>query len=502
MASSELRTHQAKSISNNYGSRPTVTGLLQRVPIADQFQRLLHSLPSVPPGGGQSPFVVDNCLKLNAQPPSLSRTAAPEFVIADHQRPQPQAGACRSFRPTIGWLTSARQYQLYQHWQVLYGDITTTVEIGVEFKTTLSAFETRLRATIGTMNMTTTRTALRCLAWVNPNDHTTLRLCFVSKQIPQAVERPLVHSALLLLATLFRIRADFLEILNDNQSARSYRLNQLPTDNVVAIRPKPSRLARQLFEMSFGRLRAFGLKRTLQPEIPTFHCFPGTLTEKFVVGCNGRTGDPEIHTDHIPIGNELYIGQGHDHMQPEPAPAIDQVSTVKAYALFQQANRIRIQLQRQQLPAMSRCQRNAISKDCIRTLVISNGTVFTFGTTHWFEGWSRFPESQGLCNLLGIFPLPFHLPSQRRLDRFCCFRSGRNYQLGRQLWVVCAQWIVSRLVQFHAILFTLLPTVHSNGIEAGRILLHGFRQNCMLLLCGQKWKTDRALHKAILAQIF
>lgn len=85
MASSGLRTHQAKSISNNDGSRPTVSGLLQRVPIADQFQRLLHSLPSVPPGGGQSPFVVDNCLKLNAQPPSLSRTAAPEFMISNNE---------------------------------------------------------------------------------------------------------------------------------------------------------------------------------------------------------------------------------------------------------------------------------------------------------------------------------------------------------------------------------------------------------------------------------
>jgi hypothetical protein len=33
-------------------------------------------------------------------------------------------------------------------------------------------------------------------------------------------------------------------------------------------------------------------------------------------------------------------------------------------------------------------------------------------------------------------------------------------------------------------------------------LLHGFRQNRFLFRCGQKWKTDRALHKAILAQIF
>jgi len=85
MASSKLRTHHGKSIRNSEGGRSKITGLLRRVPTADQFQRLPHSLLSVPQGGGQSPFVVDNCLKLNIQPPSLSRTAAPEFIIINNE---------------------------------------------------------------------------------------------------------------------------------------------------------------------------------------------------------------------------------------------------------------------------------------------------------------------------------------------------------------------------------------------------------------------------------
>jgi len=85
MASSKLRTHQGKSICSNEGSRSKITGLLRRVPIANQFQCLSHSLLSVPWGGGQSPFVVDNCLKLKVQPSSLSRTAAPEFMISNNE---------------------------------------------------------------------------------------------------------------------------------------------------------------------------------------------------------------------------------------------------------------------------------------------------------------------------------------------------------------------------------------------------------------------------------
>jgi len=47
MASSKLRTHQGKFISNNDGSRSTIMGLFQRDPAANQFQRLSRSLQSV-----------------------------------------------------------------------------------------------------------------------------------------------------------------------------------------------------------------------------------------------------------------------------------------------------------------------------------------------------------------------------------------------------------------------------------------------------------------------
>lgn len=60
-------------------------GLLRRVPTADQFQRLSHSLLSVPLEGGGFTFVADNCLKLHAQPPSFSRTATPEFIISNNE---------------------------------------------------------------------------------------------------------------------------------------------------------------------------------------------------------------------------------------------------------------------------------------------------------------------------------------------------------------------------------------------------------------------------------
>jgi len=200
------------------------------------------------------------------------------------------------------------------------------------------------------MNMTTTRTALRSVAWVNANDHTTTRFCFVDKQVAQAVERPLVHSASLLFAVLFRCIEDVRQVLNHDRSTRRNRLNQLPTDNMIAIQAKLRDFARELFQMSLRAIAAFALKRTLQSEVPAFRVFPGTFTQKTIIRCNSGTRNPKIHTHNLPVGNELYIRQSYDEMQPEPAFAKDQVRTVVFNTLCKQTLCIGIEMQTNDLP--------------------------------------------------------------------------------------------------------------------------------------------------------
>ena len=90
MASSKLRTYQGKSISNNDGSRSTITDLLQRDPTADQFQRLPRSLQSVRLDGGVLMLVTadkagGNWSKSHVQTLHLAHAAVPEFVISDRK---------------------------------------------------------------------------------------------------------------------------------------------------------------------------------------------------------------------------------------------------------------------------------------------------------------------------------------------------------------------------------------------------------------------------------
>lgn len=60
-------------------------GLFQRDPTADELRRSSRSIQSVRLDGGESTFVTDNWLRFHMQPPSLSRTAAPEFMISDNE---------------------------------------------------------------------------------------------------------------------------------------------------------------------------------------------------------------------------------------------------------------------------------------------------------------------------------------------------------------------------------------------------------------------------------
>ena len=324
--------------------------------------------------------------------------------------------------------------------------------------------------------MATTRTALRCVTWVNSNDHAPMCLRFISQQRTQAVERPLVHGASLLFAMLLRVASDFYQVLNRDDRARRNGLYQLPADNVIAIQAKPGRPPRQPFEMPLSGFCAFALKRTLQPEISTFSVFPRTFTKKLIVRCNGRTDDTKVHTDHIPIRNEFQVRQGDDHIQPESAFAKDQIRAIECNALRKQSPCIRIQVQFNNLSASNRSQRNTVLMIGIGTGVIANRADIALGALNRFENWIGFATSMSLRNLLRKLSFFFDLPRESRPDCFGCLRSGRDHQLSRQPWKCFSQRIVCCLMQLHTILFSVFPSKICHSIEAFCILQNGFKQ--------------------------
>ncbi len=352
------------------------------------------------------------------------------------------------------------------------------------------------------MDITTARTRLRCMAWVNGNDCAATLFRLIHQEVTQAIERPLMHGAALFSTILLCCISDVCQVLNHDCRTRSYALNQLPTDHVIAIQAKPRDFVRELPEMSLRTVAAFALKGTLQPEIPTFRVFPGTLTKKLIVRGHSGTGDPEVNTDHFPVRNELHLRQSHHQMQPEPAFTKDQVCTVEFNTLLKQSLCIRVQMQGYHLPASRRRQRNRILMKSIGALVIPNRTIAASRTSNRSEGGNGFPVNTSLGNLFRKLPFAFHLPGESRLDRFGRFHSGRDHQLRGQLRIGCSQGVIGCFMQLDPILLSVLPTINRHGIEAIRVLLNSFKQHIRLFCGGQQGKADGSLHKTIVAQIF
>jgi len=332
------------------------------------------------------------------------------------------------------------------------------------------------------MDVTTLRTALRRMAWVYAHDLASMRLCFVGQHLSQAPKRPLVHRAALDTPVLFRAVTNFVQVLNDNRCARFYGLNDLPTDHVIAIGAKPCRLACQLPEMAFGRLRAFALKRTLQSEVPALHLLPGTLTEKSVVRGHGGSGYPEVHTDHLPIRDYLRVRQRENDMQPELPAAVNQICAVISRRKGKHFSSAGIQRHGQRQPSANRRQRHVPFAQVggVRALVVAY----------------RRQVAMWLPNLFAAF-----LPGQRTFDRLRRSHSGGNHQLGGQVRVLLSERIVRRVMQVHAVFHSMLPSIGSDGVKASGVLLKGIQQNSSLFWRRGELEAECSLHTRVVSYI-
>lgn len=157
--------------------------------------------------------------------------------------------------------------------------------------------------------MPTNTASLRGMPRVNSHNGTALLGSFVGQQISQSLKRPLVHGAALFGPALPRPRANLPQILNHNRCALRHALNETPTDNVVAIKPKTGQSAPHLFQVAFGRFRSFGLQLALQSKVSLFGIFPSPLTEKAVIGTHGGTANAKVYADYIFSCHDFRFGQ-------------------------------------------------------------------------------------------------------------------------------------------------------------------------------------------------
>jgi hypothetical protein len=310
--------------------------------------------------------------------------------------------------------------------------------------------------------MPATRTGLRRVAWVDSHHLATLGRGLVGQKRPKPSETPRVQTASSCLTAPLRATADISKILHDNHSAGLDGIDDTPTQSVVAVAPETVDLPSQLFEVSLGRAGAFALKTATEPEVPAFDLLPATFSKEPIIGTDGWTGNPQVHTNDIARWSELYIWKCNGNMQPEPSFAVDQVSTVKLDSPFQEVAGVRIYGKRHLDPTSHRGQADdtLLQFDGVRTRIVPD--------------WCKCGDWTG--NFAP--PLPQHEGGFHRLS---CPNTRRNDQLCRKAGKLFSKPTVGCMVQPNTVPFPMLPSVGSNGVETRRVLAQRFQERTGLL---------------------
>jgi len=321
----------------------------------------------------------------------------------------------------------------------------------------------------------TARASLASVPGVYSNDHTALRLGFVSQEGAQLSECPAVQPTVLLATALFGPGADVRQVFDDDSSTWGNRVNDLPTQLMVQVAPKPKLFTREAAKMSLRALGAFGLQGTTKPKVSILKFTPATLAEEAIIGSDGRTTKAKVNTDNLSIINELYIGQGHHNMQPKATFTLDKVCAVEA------AGSVKRRLEE---VGHSDWKDNPTGDGGeAHSVVVREHPVATSIVPDWRKFRMRIRDFA-----------TFFLENKRRLDGFGCPHSGSTDELRWQSGMLSTKGIVSRLMQFYPVLLAVLPAVVTNGIETGCMLSKGFRENSCLFFCWVKEQSYCALH--------
>ena len=140
-----------------------------------------------------------------------------------------------------------------------------------------------MRRTIGFINMPTTRTLARCVAWVNRLNGNARQPAFVLDKAFQLVERPAMQIVSLLLPKPYPF-TDALQIFKDNAASGALsKGNDFFTDLVVNVCGEPTFTPGQVTQNTGGGLGLFGLQPTpLATAAQTLPQLPQLAGSRFV----------------------------------------------------------------------------------------------------------------------------------------------------------------------------------------------------------------------------
>jgi len=172
------------------------------------------------------------------------------------------------------------------------GDVTGSIEVGMEFETTFCAFEDRTFSVL-TKDMVTSRTFLAGITGIYKDNGLSLGFTFVKDELLKLTEGPVPEVPIEPLP-------EFL-ILLDVQFLQCYRVERLgnyPLGNlVVVVSHEPSFPSRDFLQFSLGRTGAYGLKFPTEILILSFDLSNVIRTVEPVIAENGMVENSGIDSE-------------------------------------------------------------------------------------------------------------------------------------------------------------------------------------------------------------
>lgn len=367
--------------------------------------------------------------------------------------------------------------------------------------------EQRLRTSVVTSLMSTMGTGLACVPRVYSLDMNTALLSLVGNKAIELRKRPTVQFALVVnvlvgFAASYRGRfSNIGEIFQDESSSYERTLDNLFGENMVTIPVKSHLLVRHLFEMSFGRLGSFGLQFAFEAKRATVNLFPSLVPKKLFLRGDSRAIESEVNTNHHVTVRDRRFGDGEDDVQAPLALFVDEVcgGIWIAHILLTE---VRHRKRDDSTSFNGRQTHHALCPiEAVGTLVVANRTQRTLWTLD-----RRVPSFMpalfpGLLHLFEMFRVVLLFPGQGTFQRFGCFETGLNENIGVQRGELFAHGRVRGMVQLDPVLFVDVPSVATDCIEDFRKLLHGLCKQLCLFGCGMKLYLYRSIHTENIAYI-
>ncbi len=198
-------------------------------------------------------------------------------------------------RPVDKWPTSPASSKTGK---VIDRNIPGRVQVGVDCKTTTGAAKFALALAAAAVAFTATAALLASIARIYRDNINPGQLSLVTDESLESREAPGVQSAALLPARLYT-SSDVRQVFHCYGRSLRNRRDDLLRQHMVTVVAKTVDPTGQLLEMPLGRLGAFRLKGSFEPEVPFLDFAPTPLSKKLILTGNCGTTNPEINAHYI-----------------------------------------------------------------------------------------------------------------------------------------------------------------------------------------------------------